>query len=547
MPFENYELPKLNSATDITKALDSINKSDASTSSASIFIGLNKSQFATLVEQKMQSTTAGESIFFNNINVVGASNMFDQLDTNKDGVLQKEEVESGSGVDGNASSFSSGELRKLLCSVLLKALEALKINSETIEDTVLSVLPSGNDYYSNKVGGRSSSVAPTTNQQAKTIKEADLPELEAEKQEIISVADQKIQKLNKDIDYAVQNSEKVSADLKDQHKNLTADKNQNITAIQEKETAIENCTSKIASLGDDITSLQAEFDNIATDTDDDALNEKNKTRKSEISSQIESKKSEKTALETEKAKLETEKTELEQKKNEIETQLAALQEKIMAADPDLQRKISDAKAEIQQTESTKATDVAAIDQKIQAKRTEASQLAQKIGEVKGKMQSNATGEGLAELGMSYFGMGIDTDAEGNQYFSGGNSRAWCADFVSSIAREYCERTGRNLPDGFGSSSVSKLRSQATDAGFYQKNDGSYQPKPGDVIVWKDSNLDISHVAYVAAINEDGTIQTIEGNWGDSVASNKVAKSGKKFSEANIDGYIQLPDWIENSN
>lgn len=94
-------------------------------------------------------------------------------------------------------------------------------------------------------------------------------------------------------------------------------------------------------------------------------------------------------------------------------------------------------------------------------------------------------------------------------FTNGRTEAWCADFVTYVAKE---TYGDKLPKGFGSASVSNLYQWGKDNG---KTVGFDRVKAGDVMIQKSNGA--SHTGYVTAVDKDGTIHTIEGNTSDQVA------------------------------
>lgn len=85
--------------------------------------------------------------------------------------------------------------------------------------------------------------------------------------------------------------------------------------------------------------------------------------------------------------------------------------------------------------------------------------------------------------------------------------AWCAEFVSYVAAEAGEPLGYN---GQGFRSVSDLTSWAAESGKLLP--ASATPAPGDLILFGSA-----HVGVVEKVNADGSIDTVEGNYGNQVA------------------------------
>ncbi|MBR1942754.1 CHAP domain-containing protein [bacterium] len=133
--------------------------------------------------------------------------------------------------------------------------------------------------------------------------------------------------------------------------------------------------------------------------------------------------------------------------------------------------------------------------------------------------------------------GNNDGAQINEYRNGkADGSAWCASFVS-----YCYGRGQGTDNsktfGYDASSQS-IRRKAQNAGYYQKARTNYTPKAGDVAVW--SNGDgTGHVGIVTKTNADGSFETIEGN-----CSNQVARVTRRMSDAKLDGFVQMNEWLE---
>jgi CHAP domain len=99
---------------------------------------------------------------------------------------------------------------------------------------------------------------------------------------------------------------------------------------------------------------------------------------------------------------------------------------------------------------------------------------------------------------------------------------WCAYFVSWAARE----AGFPLGDqGQGFGLVDAVYAWAQQSGRAVPV-GTGTPRPGDLIVWDE------HIGIVERVAQDGSIHTIEGNSGDSVAR-RVHPSGDAL------GYVRI--------
>lgn len=125
-------------------------------------------------------------------------------------------------------------------------------------------------------------------------------------------------------------------------------------------------------------------------------------------------------------------------------------------------------------------------------------------------------------------------------FTNGRSEAWCADFVSYVVKDTCRRTGKSLPNNFGSASVSELRNWGKRNNCYLEtaNTGNKAQKiannvkPGDIVIFKENGR--SHTGIVKNVDSNGKITTIEGN-----TSNRVAERTYAANNNTISGFIQL--------
>lgn len=108
-------------------------------------------------------------------------------------------------------------------------------------------------------------------------------------------------------------------------------------------------------------------------------------------------------------------------------------------------------------------------------------------------------------------------------YSQGQVRPWCMDFLSTGL----QRTGGS-PWGH-ISSVAGLRDWSRKNGVFYDRGSAYQPKVGDIAVWKDRGK--SHVGAIIRI-ENGKIITVEGNTSDKVGS-------REYAISNPTGYVDM--------
>ena len=148
--------------------------------------------------------------------------------------------------------------------------------------------------------------------------------------------------------------------------------------------------------------------------------------------------------------------------------------------------------------------------------------------------NSEVGELSAQMGLSFVGV-INSDEQGNAEFSReGATHAWCADFVSTVIKRAYEAKGLEVPSGFGSSSVSTLRSWGEDNGIYLdtlSSDDKAQliatyVKPGDIMIEKEGK---SHTGIVTKVYPDGSFDTVEGNSGDAVKTKHYSADSSTLS------------------
>jgi hypothetical protein len=116
-------------------------------------------------------------------------------------------------------------------------------------------------------------------------------------------------------------------------------------------------------------------------------------------------------------------------------------------------------------------------------------------------------------------------AQYRQATAGSGVGPWCAYFTSWAAREAGVPLGDN-GQGFGR--VDDVYAWAQRAGKAVSNGPGVQPQPGDLIVWDE------HIGVVESVAADGTINTIEGNSSDQVATRSYAPGSRPAI-----GYVRL--------
>lgn len=151
--------------------------------------------------------------------------------------------------------------------------------------------------------------------------------------------------------------------------------------------------------------------------------------------------------------------------------------------------------------------------------------------------NSGSGNDIVSTANKYLGF----NERDNSYklFTNGRSEAWCADFVTHVVKESCQKSGKTLPSGFGSSSVEGLRQWGKNNGCYLQTAGSANKsqliaqnvKKGDVIIFKENGK--SHTGIVSDI-ANGKIYTTEGN-----TSDKVAQRSYSINDSSISGFVQI--------
>lgn len=148
------------------------------------------------------------------------------------------------------------------------------------------------------------------------------------------------------------------------------------------------------------------------------------------------------------------------------------------------------------------------------------------------------GKDVVSVAKNYLGM---NEKDGSyKLFTNGRTEAWCADFVTYVVKETCQKTGKSLPAGFGSRSVSGLRDWGIRNNCYLETASvsnkvdtiKNNVKPGDIIIFKENGR--SHTGIFKEMLADGTIKTIEGN-----TSDKVAERSYSANDRTISGFVQV--------
>ncbi|MCM1004411.1 MAG: CHAP domain-containing protein [Candidatus Gastranaerophilales bacterium] len=160
-------------------------------------------------------------------------------------------------------------------------------------------------------------------------------------------------------------------------------------------------------------------------------------------------------------------------------------------------------------------------------------------------------EDLVNAAEGYVGK-VGNRKVGNILFSNGKDEEWCADTVTTIVKDI---VGEKLPKDFGSSSVQGLmnwgkskKAYVDTANMTQKQRNEYilnNVKPGDIMIEKRNK---SHTGIVTRVYEENGVvkfDTVEGNMGSKVASER--RVGAKTYTANsktLSGFVKMDQWLD---
>lgn len=452
---------------------------------------------------------------------------------------------------------------------LQKLKEALGINNDE-KETNQAINPSngGNSVGSygggsyggsgngNSVGSYngSSSTNKSAAPQGKTIEDLEKEKVEKqttldkandELQKVASGENEKVKAAKDDADIKKENyekllkeDEKVSEELKEKQKENADKITESEAKIEENEAKILEDDEKITSLTGEITSLNASLtqyqaslaalpsykteDNEKNWANIEAMRSELNSQISETKSQIEAKEKEKKETEETKKKdeetLKTEKDtleELQKEREEIEKEIEK------TCSEETKNALEEYKAARENIETVRETETKIAKEAVDKAQKEIDNINKEIDELKQKeiekkYSQTAGGEAVAE-----FIMDIVTDSNGNMTSIDAGTMynkmtaagcrfddgAWCGDFVAYALKEtYGED---NVPGDYlntcsNTAYVPTIRSWGEERGVL--TDDTSRVRPGDIIVYGEQ-----HVGVVESVNNDGTVNTVEGN------------------------------------
>ena len=215
-------------------------------------------------------------------------------------------------------------------------------------------------------------------------------------------------------------------------------------------------------------------------------------------------------LKNEKENLENDKKELENKEKEIQENIektaSEYTKQTMEAYNSAKENYQQEKTSLEKEKQNEIKDIQNNINEIDAKITEAKNSERKEGNYEIK------GDDVIALAKQYEGLGNDNmkeimEEKGARFDDG----QWCSDFVTFILGETYGKD--STPDDFINSCELFCNCQAV-ADWAGENDrlisNSSDLSPGDAIIIKTESGSL-HIGFVDSINDDGTINTVEGN------------------------------------
>ena len=493
------------------------------------------------------------SAIMNKIEELGAENVFNAVDTDTDGILSNSEIADLK----EENSVSEEKLNNIF----------EQISSEQ-QETSDNEIPESNNPEAPAVPAPTSSTSETTTddtdselktdstEETKETKKTkhskksskgskggnnpkpadnDVPEAEEketvadlmnQKKEIISTADSKIDAANKELDELVENSD-ADKELKEDYENAKTAYEENEKEIKDNEAQILEYENSLHDIDKSITSLNAELTAITANSQNTEANEKVSARIGEIQQEL-------SDLEAQKERIETKKKELEENNSNLkadETSLKTAMEEAFAAlelSPANKLQADYIKEKIEKLEASKQTEVSKIDEQIQVLKAQEIEESRAAGEKKGQLEANTVGEQIANAALQY--VGYKGNSDGSSMFHNG-SGGWCAAFVEYVVKEvgqnnnidYAKLDSHTSPSPMALYTMNKEHSYSTND--YSTSELKNIVKPGMGFVCKGGGKSGYHAGIVESVNDDGTFNTIEGNYG-----NRVAQSQRGLSK-----------------
>lgn len=511
--FRNSQQGKIKNQQDVKRIQESI-KDFGNKIDIGLFEGLNAEEFKKLAADRLAGSKDC-TVFWENIDLIGADTVFLSLDKNGDGILDKKELFELSGQDKDKKTISNEDFKDFFNNNILKTIKDLlgnqgfNLNGISSGRNVIS--PDGRSvtrvFDTNSVSDVSTDPTVVRKERERSVDKPNVPdsvaELEAEKQDVIKDAAAETKKKNDELNKAIQDDKNISDELKTSHDDLTKQLNDINGAIKDSDVQISQFENSIHSKDCEITSMEAELGAIKTDTDDEELNLKNEGRKAEVSKSLDAAKAEKIELEGQLTEAKAAKEKQLTQKTEIENNIAAVREEIEKnASSATKTLIQELPGKIAKIEDDKQIAIGKIDEKIEQLKAKELSNAERMGEIKGED---------GELAQLLIEIGSSQEMKDKFY---GRETAWCGAFVNEVLRLAYEEMGLGNPRDYklreGRINIRKMTPEQKEEFF------ATQLRPGMVFEYDIPGKENSyHTGFIMEVLPDGSFMTLEGNtWTD---------------------------------
>ena len=372
-------------------------------------------------------------------------------------------------------------------------------------------------------------------------KNAEIETVEADAEAQIAEQEEQKEALMKQYGVSEQEYQEYQEQEQELEKNIQ-DKDKEISAkddeIRDNESTISSNENYIGTIEAQISANEQAKSGISSD-DENATE-----RQAEIDGKIKNLQDEKAAVEKENEELEAknaqlkeDKAQLEEDKKDLETQKQELLNNTLnnsegfangigsASDVEkIKANIAKTDEEIAKIRENRDTQIAGIKDEIQALEVKLkdAEAAEERNELL-KQNSAFDGQSIIDLAMTFDGKSQSEMREimrnaGYQFDDG----AWCADFVSFIAGTSIGE--ENLADWYKNCGnrayCPTIHNAAIEAGATVD---VAEAQPGDAILFDwDGDGTADHIGYVMSVNDDGTVNTIEGNTSPNGGGSQVA-------------------------
>ena len=495
--------------------------------------GLSREDF----KRKMKEAAAGEDALVEYIEKNGLDAAFNELDANRDGTIQANEVSEALGNGTSNPNFSITELIKALINKISSPTpQEPETKPENQTENVVppatenvvpmgNVAPTGGGGGSGRVGGGGGSGGGSVNQN-NTQKPETVKELEEKKQKMIQDYDGQVTAKNKEVENLIKQDENISQALKQELEVANQNLEAAIGALQQTESEISGVQTSLHDKECQIAGKEAELGSLKTDTDDEEVNTKNKQRKSELEKEIGQLKDEQNKLKEQLGELEKQKaTQLDQQA-QAEVAVQEVMNKIMeAASSETKAAIEKIKVEVEQIKAEKTTEIQKIDQQIADAKTKEVDNSKNMGSLAGG-DAGALAALMIERG---------NDPELIDHYENRFKGAYCGSYLRGILKYSLNKLGVDVPKNvryLGRIDPRKMSAAQKEEWVKTKL------RPGMVFEYTYTNRDGStgwHTGMIAKVYPDGSWDTLEGNTRVNGQRGKVGSHRRDINYKNIYG------------